>query len=345
LAGVFISLALPTSVFAAADAPTTGVPPTSPVLPTPQTAASFSAPFQYTNGKIVVQARINGLGPYSLALDSGAETMMISQQVVDACKLSTQTGTVQISGTSGNYVPVSQAQVDRLDIGGSVVNKPFCTISPRPISVDGYIGAPLFNAYTVQIDFGSHQIICFPSDGYKPDPMDQMIPIPFGKHRVPVAQGAIGGVAAKFEVDTGSTFPAELAPGFVQSNDLSHKFQQIGTVMTNSVSGPAPADVYGAPSLSLGSSPALPLATNVPTLFMGTAVGDWDGRIGAAVLANFVVTFDYAHSRLYIRPAQAASTGPAVPTATAQPPTQTVPSPGANTSPAGPTTLPAPPAK
>ncbi|HEX5324285.1 MAG TPA: hypothetical protein VFW40_10900, partial [Capsulimonadaceae bacterium] len=47
-----------------------------------------------------------------------------------------------------------------------------------------------------------------------------------------------------------------------------------------------------------------------PVLFQGPAVADWDGRIGAPVLANFVLTFDYAHSRLYVRPAQAPSTPP-----------------------------------
>src|SRR5579862_1196441 len=300
--GLLFAAVLLTPLLARADAPVTSAPPTTaPPTAASAPAAAMSTPFQYTNGKIVVQAKINGMGPYSLALDSGAETMMITQQVADACKLSVQTGTVEISGTSGSYVPVGQAMVDKLEVGQAVVDKPFCTVSPRAISVDGYIGAPLFNAYTVQIDFGSHQITCYPPDGYRPDPADQLFPITFGKHRVPVVQGSIGGVSAGFEIDTGSTFPAELAPGFVKTNDLTHKFTKIGSVMTNSVAGPANADVYGAPTLSLGNTAALALADNVPTLFQAPAVSDWDGRIGAPVLANYVVTFDYAHSRLYLR--------------------------------------------
>ena len=324
-----------------AQATTEVLPPTpspapsasAPVAPEPAPSAPVAVPFQLEDGKIVVPAMIDGAGPFSLGIDSGAETVMITQHVVDQAKIVVKNGTVELSGTTGNYVPVPQAMVDTVQVGNAVVQKPFCTVSPEQIAIDGYIGAPLFNFYVVQIDFGNHTLTCIPPASFKPDPSDMPIPIVLGKHRFPVVKGEIGGVPASLQIDTGSDFPAELTPDFVKKNDFTHKFTKLGTTGSISVGGPTESAVYSVTGLVLGAPPAALRSTgDIPTLFLNPAgapvIGDYDGRLGAPALTGLVVTFDYMNSTLYVRPSAPPSASPTQPT---QPPT---PAPPATSAPA-----------
>lgn len=292
------------------SASTASSPPPAPVPPAPATQPAppppVPVPFQLVGDKIVVPATIDGAGPFSLGIDSGAETVMFTQHVADEAKVPVKTGTVALSGATGNYMPVPQAMVDTVQVGNAVVKKPFCTISPEHLSIDGYIGAPLFNFYVVQIDFGNRTITCYPPASFKPDPADIAIPIILGKQRVPVVKGQIAGVPASCEIDTGSEFPAELSPQFVKKYDLASKFTKLGTTESFSIGGPVESAVYAVPGVVLGT-PEAPLnwPQALPTLFLNPAVpviGDFDGRIGAPALMGLVVTFDYIHSMLYVRP-------------------------------------------
>lgn len=303
----FASPSLAQTTPAALPAPAS--PPTTPSLAAPAPVAPVAVPFQLEDGKIVVPATIDGAGPFSLGIDSGAETVMITQHVADQAKVEVKTGTVEISGTTGSYVPVGQAMVDTVQVGNAVVEKPFCTVAPEQLSVDGYIGAPLFNFYVVEIDFANRTLTCIPPTSFRPDPADIAVPITLGKHRVPVVKGEIGGVPGSFEIDTGSVFPAELSPDFVKENDLDGKFTKLGTVGSISVGGPIQSAVYSLPGLVIGTGAAsIRSSGSVPTLFLNPAgapvIGDWDGRIGTPALQGLVVTFDYMNSTLYLRPAR-----------------------------------------
>ncbi len=152
------------------------------------------------------------------------------------------------------------------------------------------------------------------------DQFGVQIPIALGFHRVPVALGTLGGVPGRLEIDTGSAFPAELTAPFVRANHLAHRFDRMGSVRLISSGVVGLADVYAFDDLTLGAVPQPPnqaaaqsgarLAGTIPTLFLesaGVSGGpgegpQYDGRIGAPLLVQFAVTFDYARSRVFLRP-------------------------------------------
>jgi hypothetical protein len=317
-------------------------------------------PFRVIDNKIAVPATIDGNGPYELAIDCGAETMSISQAVVDACKLTVTDGDVEVSGTTGAYTPAGHVAVSNVRIGGVEVDNPYCTVSAPSTAVDGYLGAPRFNFYTVQINMANDTITCYPPNGYTPDPSDIAVPITLGLHRVPVVQGLIGATPASLEVDTGSSFPAELYSKVVQAGNLTESSPYLGQIGSRSIGGPIVAPVYGLDSISVNTAlqvaapatndnpvapaaatgtagattaappppaapsvaPAQPMLTfkgRFPAIFYPDTVintGDWDGRLGEPFFANMVLTFDYAHKLLYIRPS--------VPPRTSAPPAEGV---------------------
>jgi hypothetical protein len=283
-------------------------------------SAPSPVPFQLIEDKAAVPVTIDGSGPFTIAIDSGSETMSISQKIVDACKLTTKTGTVAVSGTSGGYVGVAQASVGAVRIGASEVDRPFCTVDPKEHAVDGLIGAPLFNAYTVQIDFGNKTVTCYAPGGYRPDPGDVAIPITLGLHRVPVVRALLGSTPVMLEIDTGSSFPCELYAPVVTANNLTAKYVYEGEVSRDSVAGPVVSGVYAITDLSLSSAPSsasaddsrplIKLPAIVPAFFFPSgqiSEGNWDGRLGEPVFAGMVLTLDYANSRMYIRPSQPAA--------------------------------------
>jgi hypothetical protein len=312
------------------------------------TPSTPSVPFQLIQNKIAIPALIDGNGPFTLAIDSGSETMTISQKVADACKMTVNTGTVEVSGTSGSYIPVAQASVGKLQIGAAEIDKPFCTIDTRPHAVDGFVGAPLFNFYTVQIDFGNSLVTCFAPNSYKPDPNDIAIPITLGLHRVPVIHGYVGSVPINLEIDTGSSFPCELNGSVVKANDLTDKYTHEGDIVSSSVSGPVTCGVYGVTDLAVETKPAgapalpagvvSPSATppaqgqgvavikmpgTVPTIFYpagAATTGDWDGRLGEPAFTGMVLTLDYTHAVMYLRPSQPSTAPSAPPTTSVSPP-------------------------
>ena len=354
-------------------------------------------------GKFVVDAMLGGHGPFAIAIDSGAETLIITPHVARLCRFPLQQGTVAVAGTQSRaFLNVAQAHVGSIRIGGAVVRNPFCNVSPTPLLVDGYIGAPLLNAFVTEIDPHAKLVRLYtpqsfnavhsdsgaprddsgntaaaqadaakaaralaqqtandsagtgvqilqsdgtpvppqstqsvPAPGKPPavptpvptppslrsaDQFGTLIPITLGLHRVPVAQGTLGGVPARLEIDTGSAFPAELTAPFVRANNLAHRFDRMGSVQLISSGVIGRAGVYAFDDLTLSAAPQPPSRADaspgariegaIPTLFIaspgisgGPGEGpQYDGRVGAPLLVQFAVTFDYARSRVFIRP-------------------------------------------
>ena len=391
------SLCLALAIFTAS--PSAGaqfqVPASEASLPIPVAAV----PMRIIAGKFVVDAMLDGRGPFAIAIDSGAETLIVTPHVARLCRFQLQHGTVAVTGTQSRAaMNVAQAHVGSIRIGGAIVQNPFCTVSPMPLPVDGYIGAPLLNTFVTEIDphaklvrlytpqsFASVRansatqddnpgdsaaaqiaaaqaaralaqqtandsagtgVQVLQSDGTPvppqsapppnaapdapapaPTPSNRStdkfgveIPITLGFHRVPVAQGTLGSVPIRLEIDTGSAFPAELTAPFVHANNLARRFDRMGSVRLISSGVVGLANVYAFDDLTLGTVPQPPnqaaaksgakIEGTIPTLFLaspgvngGPGEGpQYDGRIGAPLLAQFAVTFDYARSRVFLRP-------------------------------------------
>jgi hypothetical protein len=113
----------------------------------------------------LVHVTINGLGPFLMALDTGASTTLLSPALARAAGITT-TQTVQLGGaggTSAQGARVGQAQVR---LGGLTRNGqtvavadvlgPIRQVAGAPI--EGVLGADMFRSGRITLDYGSNRL-------------------------------------------------------------------------------------------------------------------------------------------------------------------------------------------
>ncbi len=260
-------------------------------------------PFKVVNNKIIVQVMLDGKGPYSLALDSGAQTLMLSQKVIDSANIQTTSATAA-AGT--NDATAMQAKIGKMTLGSFELDNPITTVAPSSLPLDGYIGAPLFNAYVVEIDFRHNVLRLYQPDQFKANRGDKAVDLTIGVFGYPIVYCKLGGVPTEMQVNCGSAYPAELMPTFAQSHAVPTNFEKVGSVPTGASSGPSSADVFDMKSIAFGNNKDLTFVGPLPALVLPEDASNvpYDGRIGEPLLSGFVVTFDYAHSKMYLRESQ-----------------------------------------
>ncbi len=294
----------------------TAIPNAPEAVPTPLPVAQTAALTVAADGKYCVEATIDGKGPYSLLIDTGCEILVLKDTVAKALGLAVRTGTVEVKGPTGGYVPVGQADIDTVGIAGFTLKRPFCVVEPIDHAYDGIIGAPLLNAGVVQLDLPGRKLVTYAPGAFRPESDDIALPITFGKLRVPIVDGAVGAIPATIEIDTGSSFPMELLPAFIHANHLAGAYQKVGTVGRKSISGATYSDVYSVDTVTLGraadppagsaggADPVARIGGPIPTVFIdpdqAPAETEFDGRIGYPLLEGVRLTLDYPHSMVYV---------------------------------------------
>jgi S1-C subfamily serine protease len=110
---------------------------------------------------------------------------------------------------------------------------------------------------------------------------------------------------ARFDIDTGSRSEIDITGPSVREHHLRERFPNGVTAVTGwGVGGPSRSYVARLPSLDLGGvrvdKPVSGLSVD-----KGGSLNDpnYDGNVGSGLLKRFVVTFDYAHQTMYLKPA------------------------------------------
>jgi S1-C subfamily serine protease len=122
-----------------------------------------------------------------------------------------------------------------------------------------------------------------------------------------MVSGKVAELPARFDIDSGSRSELDLTGPFVKANNLQARFSKGVEATTGwGVGGPSRSYVVRLPSLTLGS--AAPVKNVVAGLSQdkGGSISDpnYEGNIGSGFLKRFVVTFDYAHQKMYLQPLQ-----------------------------------------
>lgn len=142
--------------------------------------------FREARGRgLLVNAWINGRGPFSLAIDTGAGLTLISAATARQAGISSQgNGSKVIAGLSGREVAVRKAVIDKLSLGwsGNVMPRqiPIAIAPDLPAGVDGILDpTEAYAPFGYVIDYPAKLITTFDSTSSSLDP------------RYPAAGGAI----------------------------------------------------------------------------------------------------------------------------------------------------------
>jgi hypothetical protein len=270
-------------------------------------AASVTVPFRLLNNHIYVQARVNGKGPYTFIVDTGGHTL-VSPTLISALGLKA-VGAAPMTGAGEKTATSGFVQVDEIAVGGLRLRDKmaFAANIYKPaiegVQVDGMIGFEVFRRMAVRIDYGRQTLTFFDPARFEPVDAGTAIPFVFYDH-LPMIRGLIDDLPARFDIDTGSRSELDVTGPFVAAYHLRDRFPKGVSAVTGwGVGGPSRSYTVRLPSLTLGG-----VRVENPTAGLSEdkhgSISDpnYDGNVGSGFLKRFVVTFDYAHQVMYLKP-------------------------------------------
>jgi hypothetical protein len=164
----------------------------------------------------------------------------------------------------------------------------------------GIIGYELFKRFVVRVDYQARTLTLSDAAAWTPPAAGRAVPFVFNG-TIPEIAGDIDGVAATFDVDTGSRASVGLNSPFVQRNALRARFvPSIEAVTGWGLGGATRGTVARVKRLRLGPIGVPDVVVDMSLQRHGTLSHSAPaGSIGSGLLKRFVVTFDYPRQRIY----------------------------------------------
>ncbi len=263
-------------------------------------------PFEFKRGQIVLPARVNDAGPFSLMLDTGYSLTMLHPEVSETLQLR-RVGQVTIVGIAGEEM-AGTFEGAAFDLGGA-------SYSPRRVASlpsearsrnrkrDGILGSGFFRRFVVVIDPKAKTVTLHEPKAFNYSGAGEVLPLKF-RRDTPVVEAAINRpgeppVRGRFEIDTGCDGGLCLGRDFVATNKLA----------APTAPGAGRSGVGGGVSTRTGQVHQLQLGgltverPDANFFEEGSPVDrDLAGHIGMDVLRQFKVVFDYSRQQMILEP-------------------------------------------
>lgn len=277
-----------------------------------QAASADSAMnFQLIDNRVFVPVTVNGEGPFSFVLDTGASGWTLSTPTARQLKLAA-TGNQQVEGVGEAQETAADVKLSKITLGPlhfadqPAVAEDFAALA-NVIGFqhfDGIAGRPVFARAVVDLDFDKSRVQLLDASAYAAPA--GATAIPFGTYEgfMPLVDGEVAGIQGKFIVDLGDRFSLTLFGPFWRSHHLDDALGPGIVALTGyGVGGPVKGEVVRVKQFALGG---VPVKGVVARLSLQKSGGFTDasiaGSIGAGILKRFHVAFDYARSRIVLSP-------------------------------------------
>lgn len=244
-------------------------------------------PMEFARHVPVIQAKVNGKGPFRFAVDTGfAGVMMIGADIAKQLGLNVA-GEVMAGDPSGkNARTVQQAHVDSFDTGNVHLGDFLAgvDVAPRLDDTDGVVGLKMFNELLVTFDYPGKKMRLTGGKLTSGDP--HVLPYRTEKG-VPNIDIDVAGQKVSVDIDAGSPAMLSLPLSLAKSLPLDGEPQVVGhgRTMNNEF------DVYAA--TLKGDAHVGDLGVTNPQLDFVEIFPV--GNLGSRFLGQYVVTFDPAN--------------------------------------------------
>lgn len=265
-------------------------------------------PFRLLNNHVYIEAKVNGRGPYTFIVDTGGHTLLSPKLVREAGL--TPAGQVVSSGAGEKTELSGFVHVDDIALGDlHLRNQTGLALEVydpaiEGIHIEGMVGFELFRRFAVQLDYGAKTMTLWNPEKFRPTAaLGTAIPFKFYDH-LPFVQGDIAGLPARFDIDTGSRTEIDVTSPFAAKAGLKARYPKgVSTIVGWGVGGPSRSYVFRLPSLTIGGIRVENVAAGLSET-RGGSISDpnYEGNIGSGFLKRFVVTFDYAHQTMWLKP-------------------------------------------
>ena len=271
-------------------------------------AAETVLPFTLINNHIYGQAMVNGKGPYRFIFDTGGVNLVTPILAKELGLKST--GAFDGGGAGEGTMEAGFTKVDELKVAAAtlkhqafVVMRLDALSDIEGVSEQGMVGYETFRRFVTRVDYGAHTVTLIDPKHFDPKTVGTPIHFDFNDHNPEIA-GTFEGIPAKFDIDTGARGELTLNKPFADRNGLRAKHAK-GADMVDGwgIGGPSRGYVTRGAATTLGSVEVKNVVTTLATQTKGAfATDNYQGNIGGGILKRFVVTFDYEHQTMYLKP-------------------------------------------
>jgi len=265
-----------------------------------------TVPFLLANNHVYIQASFNGGKPLNVIVDTGGHDILVPDSAV---ALGIKVQGAQPSTGSGSGVTLGGvARVQSIRVGDAIVkDQPISvlTFSNAAEGVDeqGMIGYEFIARFITRFDYGKHELTFIDKKHF--DPRDAGTPVPFRfYHQFPEVLGSYDGIPSRFGIDTGARNVLSLTSPFAQRNHIIEREKNGAKALTGwGVGGPSYGYVFRGKDLRLGDVTVKSPLTEFNLDKGGVGATEaFPNNIGGGLLKRFVVTFDYDHQLMYLKP-------------------------------------------
>ncbi|MGI9169854.1 MAG: aspartyl protease family protein [Caulobacteraceae bacterium] len=266
-----------------------------------------TVPFKLLNNHIYAEVKVNGKGTFLFIFDTGGRDLL-TPATAEALAVASQ-GASPGTGAGEGVVDTSFARGVDFRIGDlsidnqSIAVLPFEAAPVEGFAEQGMIGFEVFRRFVTQIDYGRRTLTFIDPAGF--DPKDAGAAVPFVFYgELPQVEGTFEGIPGKFDIDTGSRVELTLTKPFVDANRLVATHPKgVEAVDGWGVGGRSRSYVTRAVGLTLGPVEIAGLVAGLSRDSKGAfSAASYQGNVGSGLLKGFIVTFDYGHQIMYLRP-------------------------------------------
>ena len=267
-----------------------------------------TVPFQLINNHIYTAVSINGSKPLNFIFDTGGHDILTpaTAKMLGVKPMGSQTA----AGAGDSLAQSGVAKVEAIKVGAATLtNQPISVLqfsnASEGVDEQGMIGYEFFARFITRFDYGKHQITFIDKKHF--DPKDAGTPVRFRfYHQFPEVLGSYDGIAGRFGIDTGARTPLSLTRPFAEKNHLRERETNGIEALTGwGVGGPTRGFVFRGKDLQLdGLTIASPLTEFSIDKGGAGGVDAFPNNVGGGVLKRFVVTLDYDHQLMYLKPIQ-----------------------------------------
>jgi len=270
-------------------------------------AAETTVPFRLINNHIFADVSVNGGKPLLFIFDTGGHSLLTAETSKELRIAAV--GAETMTGGGSGFVQGGITRVASLSVGGATITDQPVTVTDfgsaatEGIDVKGMIGYEFFARFVTRFDYGAHTITFIDKSRF--DPKDAGTPVPIVLYnQLPQLAGSYDGIPGLFCIDTGSRMPLLLTGPFVAAHGLRAQASNGVEAMTGwGVGGPSRSFVTHGGELKLGDVTIDHPLTMMSLDTGGSAAAEaFPNNIGGGVLKRFVVTLDYDHYTMYLKP-------------------------------------------
>lgn len=270
-------------------------------------------PFDLYHNRVYVPVMINGAGPFTFVLDTGAAWSGVEEGRAHDLQLKTK-GTATLIGNGEQKVRTAVLKDLDLSLGGVLVRQAQALAVPlqelesyEGRRIDGVLGVRLFREHVVEIDYSAHVLRLYAPATYPYYGSGEALPLHL-EHgaalfdaQIDVTPGQL--VNARLAIDLGTYSALRLHRHFLADHRDAFSTLQSTESFGFGLGGEFSESEARVAGLRIGR-----FKLNGPLVELSDASGGatasaaYAGTIGGEVLRRFTVTLDYPHSQAFLEP-------------------------------------------